>query len=152
MIGTDGVENRGLNEETVRQAQRAAAADDQLRTLAFSDLDVLLDRFELLCTDERTHLYVGLQTIPELPFRNAFDHTGDDFVSNGLLNNGAACRGTALAGRSKSSRNDTVYRESQIRILEYNDRILATHFALRFHATRGTGRVDLRSVFSRAGE
>src|SRR5438067_12288913 len=152
MIGTYGVENSGLNEETTRQARRAAAANDELRALAFADLDVLLDCFELLRTDQRAHLNVGFQTITEFPFRNAFDHLGDDLVRNGFLKNSAARRGTALAARSKSSRDDTIHGEIQIRILQDNHRILATHFTLRLHATRSAGGIDPGSVFGGAGE
>ncbi len=74
----------------------------------------------------------------------------NEFIGDRILNDGAACGGAALPGRTERSGYDSVRRKVQIRILQNDDGILSAHFALRFHAAHRAGSVNLRAVIRRS--
>src|SRR5436190_16036643 len=147
MFGTDAIEDGRLNKKASGEAGWPATAGDELCALAFADFDVVLNRLELLRTDERSHLNVRIEAIPELPLRNPVGQPRDNLIGDRLLKNRAARGGAALACRSECTGDDAVHRKVEIRVLENDDRILAAHLTLGLHASRRTRRVDLRAVF-----
>src|SRR6185503_6123415 len=101
-------EDRGRVEVAAAEgaALETLPAAEELRSLLLPDLDVALDRLELLLRNERPHLDAVLEAVPDADLRRERDDPLGDFLRDALVHDEAARRGATLPRRPEGAPQD----------------------------------------------
>ena len=108
------------------RGQRMAAAGER-RTLLRADLDVLHDRLPLLGADQRSHLRTGIEAFADAQRPRTRHESIEKRAIHPLVNDDAARRRAALAGRPEATPQAAFDGEVEIRIVHHHDDVLAAH-------------------------
>ena len=107
--------------------RRTTPAAQQVSPFFLSDVDIPLDLGNRLLADQRTNVRSGFATVAELERTHAVDETREEFVVNAILHHQPARRRASLPRRPERAPQHALEREIEIRVVEHEHRVLASH-------------------------
>src|SRR4029077_14037141 len=119
-----------------------------LRAFTLADLNVLACSFDLLLVDLRAHVVLFIDAGDNLHGLRATHELVGKLVVDTLLHDHATGSGAALSGSTEASPERSVDSKIDVRVVEHDDGILASHLERAGLEVSGCGLADDASHFA----
>ena len=142
----DAGEHRGLDKVPVGQRAfgKPAPAAQRLARFLARDFDVAEHGIHLRLVYAGADVDAGLHAVADLQFARALHHRGHETIVDGVFHDGAAGRGAFLPGGEERRVDHVFHGGVEIRVGQYDGRVLAAHFELDAQPPFGCLRVQPR--------